>query len=230
MVARRASSERDASACALRGRRGDPSSRVRDGRVVARGLVGARRDAGCRVRLLDGGLLDVLRIPVLVVALWSLGSTAGSRGVAARSIGSGRRSAGVRRSGRGGDSTPQSRTGAAGTAYLGPRPPEKLGPRKRPDQVHVNATCQRDHRIKPSRREKHWVSDARTGVAHPPTDIRYPCVVRPSGRPGDDRVFIAVYLNCPPRDARLSVSPVWRPPLLDRCWARQQTRSSCPDG
>ena len=51
------------------------------GRVVARGLVGARRGAGWRVRLLDAGLLDVMRIPVLVVALWSFGSTAVSRGV-----------------------------------------------------------------------------------------------------------------------------------------------------
>ena len=51
------------------------------GRVVVRGLVGARRDAGWRIRLLDAGLLDVVRIPVLVVALWSFGSTAGSRGV-----------------------------------------------------------------------------------------------------------------------------------------------------
>ena len=51
------------------------------GRVVARGLVVARRDAGWRVRLLDAGLLDVGRIPVLVVGLWSFGSTAGRRRV-----------------------------------------------------------------------------------------------------------------------------------------------------
>ena len=53
------------------------------GRVVVRGLVGARRDAGWRVRLLDAGLLDVVRIPVLVVALWSFGSTTCLPGVVA---------------------------------------------------------------------------------------------------------------------------------------------------
>ena len=51
------------------------------GRIVARGLVGARRDAGWQARLLDAGLLDAVRIPVLVLALWSFGSTAVSRGV-----------------------------------------------------------------------------------------------------------------------------------------------------
>ena len=51
------------------------------GRVVVRGCVGSRRDAGWRVRLLDAGLLDVVRMPVLMAALSSFLSTAGSRGV-----------------------------------------------------------------------------------------------------------------------------------------------------
>ena len=51
------------------------------GRVVARGLFGARRDPRLAVRLLDAGLLDVVWIPVLMAALSSFRSTAGSRGV-----------------------------------------------------------------------------------------------------------------------------------------------------
>ncbi len=51
------------------------------GRVVARGVFGAQRDSRLAVRLLDAGLLDVVWIPVLMAALSSFRSSAGSRGV-----------------------------------------------------------------------------------------------------------------------------------------------------
>ena len=55
-------------------------------RVVARGLVGARRDVDWHVCLLDAGLLDVVRIPVVIVALCSFGSTAASGGVSLEAL------------------------------------------------------------------------------------------------------------------------------------------------
>ena len=51
--------------CSSRPSRQSVVSGSGSGRVVVRGLVGARRDAGWRIRLLDAGLLDVVRIPVL---------------------------------------------------------------------------------------------------------------------------------------------------------------------
>ena len=139
----RASWERDASARAPRGRRGGSLSRVgeRSGRWAGLRRCAAGRRLACSVsrcrvarRRADPGVGGC----VLVVRLdcpgwWS----------AARSIGSAWRSAGVRRVVRGGDSIPRRRTGAAERPITGAMPSEKLGPRKRLDQVHVNATCQR---------------------------------------------------------------------------------------
>ena len=55
-------------------------------RLVARGLVGVRRDVGWQVRLFDPGLLDLVRIPLVIVAFWSFGSTAASGGVSLEAL------------------------------------------------------------------------------------------------------------------------------------------------